>query len=210
MIEKAIWRFFRSNQILCQDNLLGVDDLRSYGTVWTVNYCGLYELERTGDNNHENERLLYTHLTQRFGDFRTILIAKSRNVLPKLDDAHIATTGQTYDYNDYRTWDASPGEEDEDDEAYIARHSRLDRSDPKRRRDSAAKLLDESLAALGHDEMVEALTAAGDNDRIHPDARAEAVKRLTAHKAECSECPSPEELEQPPGLGADEGAGGVE
>jgi len=178
-IERAIWRFMRSNSTLCADNLLAIEDLRTYAQVWTVNYCALYELDRGQDDQAENAKLLFTHLAQRFSNFRQLLIDKSRNVHPMLDTAFIGLHGRPYDYSNFSSWESTDAAVEAEDEA----------NKPKRRRrNKSAVKLDDALGALGHDQMVTVLAVAAKNDRIHPDARAEAMRRLDAHKAECKEC----------------------
>jgi hypothetical protein len=200
--EKASWKFYRSNQRLCADHMLQVEDLIfGYALVWTTNYIALYEIPAERALQNDNERLLYTYLTQRFAEFRTSLNRKGRNELPVLDAAFIGLRGRPYDYSNKTSWLTERDEAvqqtrpmldvddtDDEDEDYVARHRELDVSSPNARRASATQLLETQLASLPHDEMVSLLTAASENGRIHVDARKEAGRRLRAHVQSCCAC----------------------
>ena len=181
-IDKAVWKFYRTNTMRCQDNLLGVDDLRTYAQVWAVNYIALYET--AGASKEDNERFLFQYLGQRFTEFRKILDKKNRNVLPMLDDAFISMHGRTYDYANKAAWYTAGGEEGGEIEAPEA-----DEEDGDVRCPCKPQLgLDAQLDALDHDKRVEVLRGAVENDRIHPEARREASKRLRAHALNCNQC----------------------
>lgn len=187
-VDKATWRFLRSNSQLCADNMYGFDDLKIYAMMWTVNYIGLYEID--GADENENEKLLFSYLSQRFtGELRGTLLKKQRSVLPMLDEAFIGTRGRTYDYGNKAAWE---GEEvvleDGDDREYVSRHCHLDTTTSSTRKASAAKLLLEQLGNLPHDSLVEVLQTAAGNDRIDMDARKEAARRLKEHVVQCQDC----------------------
>lgn len=185
-IDKAVWKFYRTNAQRCQDNLLGVDDLRTYAQVWAVNYIALYETE--GATKEDNERFLFQYLGQRFTEFRKVLDKKNRNVLPMLDDAFISMHGRTYDYANKAAWITS-GDGDEQGMEIAAPEGETDGGEDATRYALKPQAgLDAQLDALDHDKKVEVLRGAVENDRIHPEARREASKRLRAHALNCNQC----------------------
>jgi hypothetical protein len=74
--------FFRKSKNLCMDHMMDIDDLKTYATMWTVNYIGLYELPP--DTGDQNFKLLRTYLSQRFNELRGLLWKKGRNILVSL------------------------------------------------------------------------------------------------------------------------------
>lgn len=187
VIDKAVWKFFRTNQVRCQDNLLTVDDLRTYAQVWAVEYIGLYEVSTA--SVQDNERFLFRFLSQRFSEFRALIDKKNRNVLPMLDEAFIAAHGRPYEYTTKGDWFTADQDEQAseweigDDEQQLAADETIEAVEREVRAP-----LDEQLEALGHDKKVEALRGVVENDRIHLDARREASKRLQAHAMKCEAC----------------------
>jgi len=210
LITQASKEFFSRDQWRCQDHMLDIDDLKSHAAIWTCNFIGLYE--RADLTQTANDKLLHTYLIQRFNEFRTILINKGRNELPKPDDASIALYGYTRERSDFRHHHDNEGRYQTDPTHWITAPERekeescgedLD-EDAKRaiaegvahRAAGIGQELSDLLSAMGHDKMVETLTAVVENDRIHPDARREAEKRLERHREEgCSQCPAPESPE---------------
>lgn len=190
VMKKATWNFLRTNSRLCQDHMLEFDELfGTYARCFTINYLAWYLVPEEMDKECNNERKLYAYLWQRFGELRSLLNKKARSTLVTLDVAAIGRRGQTYDYCDKTTWVADEEEqEDEVDEAYVARHCELDIKNPHTRRASAIRLLDVKLAKLDHNSMIELLQSAAENDRIHPDAQREAAARLQKHAATCPDC----------------------
>jgi len=205
LINQASKEFFSRDQWRCQNHMLDIDDLKSHAAVWTCNFIGLYE--RADLTQTENDKLLHAYLIQRFNEFRTILINKGRNELVKTDDAYIALYGHApagrmvprgdSDAGRARDgiYDRLPAPEIEieedigeglDDDAKRALAEGV-----AQRAAGIGQELSDLLSALGHDKMIETLTAAMENDRIHPDARREAEKRLERHKEEgCAHCPA--------------------
>jgi hypothetical protein len=192
VVDKAVWKFFRTNQVRCQDNLLTVDDLRTYAQVWTTEYIGMYEVSTA--SRQDNERFLFHFLSQRFSEFRVLLDKKNRNVLPMLDEAFIATHGRPYEYTTKADWFTADGYEEphhevasewetEDDEQALSADETVKAAEA-----DVTIPLDQQLEALGHGKMVDALRGVVENDRIHIDARREASKRLQAHAMRCIEC----------------------
>ena len=171
VIEKSVWKFLRSNSHLCQDNMLSTDDLRTYAQVWTCNYIALYEV--TNPSQDEKERYLAQFLGQRFSEFKKLWDKKARHMFPSLDDAFIGTHGGVpYDYGNKSNWTTTLTSVEE----------------PTALKQGPIQSLDSQLESLGHDRMVEALLGAANNNRIHPDARAEASRRLRTHTNACSRC----------------------
>lgn len=187
-IDKATWRFLRSNAQLCADNMYNFDDLRQYAMMWTIAYIGLYEIENPEEN--ENEKVLYTYLSQRFtAELRGTLLKKQRSILPMLDEAFIGTRGRTYDYSNKAAWEGEEiVPEEVDDPQYVSRHCKIDTASSSSRKSSAARLLVEQLSSLPHDSMVDVLAQATTNDRIDMDARKEAARRLKEHVVKCQKC----------------------
>jgi hypothetical protein len=188
VLKKATWNFLRLNARLCADNMLEFGDLFSYAQAWTINYLGLYEVPAEQDTAHNNEKKLYYFLWQRYNEFRQLLVKKGRNIFPELDTASVAQHDRPYDHNNVASWNWADEREDELDEAYIARRRQIDVRTPNVRRASAIRLLEQELGALPHDKLVGLLTEAAQNDRIHPDARREAARRLSEHCSSCQSC----------------------
>jgi hypothetical protein len=195
VIDKAVWQFFRKNQQVCQDHLYGPDDLRTYAQVWTVSYISLYEV--AGAPQGDRERFLFQFLRQKFMEFRKLLDKKGRNILPMLDDAHIATHGRPYDYANAESW-YSAGDPEAGLVEEIEDLDSIEVGEAVRSRSAQAGAprvsLDEHLRDMPHNKMVEVLSAAVENDRIHLDARREASRRLKAHAMRCDNCSKREDL----------------
>lgn len=204
IIKRSCYSFLRSYEDVCSDNMLEYGDLHTHAMVWTCNFIGLHELSnKAGD---DNAKLLTNYLSQRFVELMRTLHKKGRNTFAHLDEAHIAQTGQTFEYAALRQlalkeneggdrggalfFTAVPAHDEsvEVDEDYISRHNMLDTSTPAKRKVSAEKMLNDALEALGHDKMVEALTVASTNNRMDPTARQEAASRLRVHSASCPHC----------------------
>lgn len=217
VMKKATWNFLRSFGRFCSDNMLEFGDLFTHAQVWTVIYLGYYEVPEHAVTANNNEKKLYTYLTQRFLEFLSISEKKGRNIFATLDVAAIGQRGEAYDYSDKASWTTDDdtvfhqldvtGNEDID-EAYVARNCRLDLRTPNTRRASATALLEAQLTALPHGDLIEVLTEASENKRIHPDAQREAASRLFDHRQTCLVCnPSGELTAQ---VGEDEDAAGVD
>lgn len=212
VLKKATWNFLRLNTQLCQDHVHSFEDLFTYAQTWLVVYLGYYQVPAEQDKESNNEKKLYAYLWQRFGEFRSLLNKKRRNVLAGMDTASIGQFNEPYRYNcgqgegkyfgylDRKGSSESGLESDDTDESYVARHNELDLRSPNTRRTSAAANLEARLAALPHDEMMETLKTAMENDRLHIDASREARKRLAEHIHGCALCTHL----SPPGLEEDE------
>lgn len=95
VINKAVSRFVYINQRICLRHAIQASDLKTYAQVWACNYLGLYRVAEPTDN--DNERKMYAHLCQRFGNFIEILLKKERNCIPDAHAASIALTGRPYE-----------------------------------------------------------------------------------------------------------------
>jgi len=194
VIGKTSWKFYRWNTQACQDHGLDIDDLKSYASVWTCNYIGMYEIATNPEG--ENKRFLSNYLQQRFQEFRKQLDKRSRNTLPTLDEAFIAQHGRPYEYTQKSDWLAGdptdPVSEwnvaDDGEEGEVEGRSEGVRG--RRKRHSTE--LHDRLAGMPHDDMVAALSMAIESDRIHMDARRAASKHLQAHAKKCQDCFSKE------------------
>lgn len=193
--------FYRKCKNLCADSMIEVEDLKSYARIWTCNYIGLYQLP--DDSDSQNIKLLRAYLSQRFNELRKLLWKKGRNIFVHYDEAHIAMCGTPYspenricDYappdelgigdNYYRTL---PSEDPEVvDKEYVVKKRGYTSNSVEKRKALASKTLQENLDKLGHDRMVEILTEAGENLRIHPDAKKHAIEKLRVHTEECEKC----------------------
>jgi hypothetical protein len=163
--------------------------------AWAAIYIGLYEKrpERVPD---ENKRLLASHLRQKFIEFVGTLYKKQKDCIPdrevgigfSLSDASVSM-GRPFDLparslgavTDTRPQVGAANA----DLSYRRRHAKLRTgSDAERRRD-AKRLLEEGLASLSHDELVETLKDAVSNERFCPDAKTQARKLLKKVEA-CS------------------------
>ena len=198
VIDKAVWKFIKKNSQTCADHGFEIEDLRQYALAWTVNYLGLYRDDSV--DRAKNEEYLFNYLSQRFMEFREQLDKKGRNVLPMLDDAFIAMHGRPYEYTNKAGWFAA---DDVDSDWEIPSADDGDETAVQRERSKkeSVALLNEKLGEMPHDQMVEVLRGAVENDRIHLDARRAASRKLQLHARKCSQC-SDVELPRAPGDGS--------
>lgn len=91
VISKAVHRFMYINPAICRRHGLDEGDLTTYAQIWTANYLGLYRIE--DPQNNDNERQLYAHLCQRFGNFVEVLLKKERSCIPDSETASVAQFG---------------------------------------------------------------------------------------------------------------------
>jgi hypothetical protein len=191
--------FYRRNRNLCTDSMYEIDDLKTFAYVWTCNFIGLYELP--SDAEDQNLKLLRTYIGQRFNELRKLLWKKGRNVFAHYDEAAILLTGAPFkawprprgDFSDggFNIIDSLSIPEPEPlDQAYLNRHRGYEVNSVERRKEAAAKALQEGLTKLGHDRMIEVLVEAKSNIRIHPDAQKHAAKKLVEHNEQCEQCRS--------------------
>ena len=160
VIDIAVRKFVRDNSKIIYGNSMDTEDINTYAQMWTINFIGLHELPVRGDD--QNKRLLMEYLKQRLSDL--IRMVKNRmNV--KIFDSDIK--GTTFDDN---------FEQEEESEV------------PIKSKKEFARLLDQKLNDLDHDQLVETLLTAAKNDHIHFDAQKEASKRLHAHSLVCDKC----------------------
>ena len=191
-------RFFhQNNRELCQRIGFEVSDLKTYAQVWaTIFWSRARVLNPKGD---ENERRLYGYLRQRFAEFYKQMVgARSRSVLQDSQSVAIALgveficdTDGHHDNMGSVTKKAVTIPVQEDDLEYRERHTELDVTSVTKRRNSARALLDKSLAAMPHENLVAALTEASQSYSVCTDTRREARKRLDAHRNSCSLCTPP-------------------
>lgn len=182
-------KFFYSEQQLCEDHMLDLDDLQSFAMVWATNFAGLHSVPETvPEAETENKRLLTDHLKQRFTNFRDLLWKKGRNIVASLDAAFIGRNACPFEYTDKGLWFQTLLEGEEVDEAYLSRHRKLAVHNPTARRSSALLLLDKQLASLPHDAFIKVLQEAAGNGWIHVDAQKLAARRLREHARTCEAC----------------------
>ncbi len=208
VVRQEVYGFLRRYSQICQDEMLTADDLTTYAQVWICNYIGLHAVSE--DRGTENLKKAVAYLQQRFAEFQKLLWKRGRNVFAHLDEASIATTGETFKSEGGMSTRRLEGEGNKRgseratgyfqtrspydlpdtsiDEAFVARRCELDVSNPTARRSSADKKLSESLSALPHDRMIEVLTEVSGNNRLDPTARREAASRLRQHAASCVSC----------------------
>lgn len=202
-IASACANFYRRCKNLCDDSMYQIDDLKSFAYVWAINYIGLYQL--SSDEGDQNLKLLRTYLNQRFNELRKLLWKKNRNVLIHYDEAAIVLTGTVFNEIPLRQRKAqllnpedfsnivdfiSVPESQPLDQAYLNRHRGYETNSVEKRKENASKALEEGLAKLGHDKMLEVLIEARDNVRVHPDAQKHAGKKLREHTENCEQCRS--------------------
>jgi hypothetical protein len=189
--------FYRKSKNLCDDLMYEVQDLKTFSYIWTCNFIGLYELP--SDENDQNLKLLRTYINQRFNELRKLLWKRSRNVLVHYDEAAIHLTGAPFNQVKLHkiTNSDNPPEDyifkpepEKVDKDYLIRHRGYEVNSVERRKEAASKALQEGLAKLGHDKMVEVLVEAKENNRIHPDAQKQAAKKLVEHTESCEQCRS--------------------
>lgn len=189
---RSFWSKMRYRPVLSA-NGVGEGDLLTLMNAWAAIYIGLYEkkIEKAPD---ENKKLLAVHLRQKAVEFVGTLYKKTKDCIPdrevgvgfSLSDASVSM-GRPFDLPARptgATGDARPqvGAANADT-SYRRRHAKLRTgSDAERRRD-AKRLLEEGLAALTHEELVETLKAAVSNERFCPDAKTQARKLLAKVEA---------------------------
>lgn len=207
-LKQASQKFFNLNRELCQRWGYDFDDLLVIARTLFINFCARYE--KQGAEHAENIKLLHTYLAQRFAEGRAVLLKKERNTFPDADTVSIGLLGKNYggDITEGFDYEYDPrAEEALVDLAHRTRNRKLNCSNPTARKASAAKLLEEGLAAMDHDQMVYVLQFAAQNILISHDARREAGKRLRAHAVTCSACQADGVA---PGVEEDEDAASVD
>lgn len=95
VVDKAISRFLYINTKICRRHGLEKEDLRTYAQIWTCNFLGLYKV--ANPTNNDNERKLYAHLCQRFGNFVEVLLKKERSCIPDSQTASVAMYGRPHE-----------------------------------------------------------------------------------------------------------------
>jgi hypothetical protein len=194
-LKKATWNFIRMNQVLVCDNMLEFGDLFTYAQVWTINYLTYYQVPAEQDTHSNNERKLYSYVWQRYGELRGLLMKTAKNQFVDAETVAISmsdmclTAGWEHDQPMRKTnareavassvWSVSQSEDSGQETGSGSKAGR------KR---TAEETLVKKLAEMPHDRMVEVLTEAVENDRIHPDARREARNRLRSHSQTCPSC----------------------
>lgn len=189
VMKKAAWTFLRSQGRFCDEHMFEFGDLYTYAMVWTTIYIGYYEVPEHEVTASNNEKKLYSFLSQRFDELRAIGDKKGKNIFATLDVAFLGMHGQVYEWGDKSCWDGNVMRtEERPDDEYVARHNELDLRTPNTRRVSATHVLESKLRALPHDEMINVLKETAKNERLHPDATAEAARRLADHQHGCTAC----------------------
>jgi hypothetical protein len=95
VVSKAVNRFLYINTKICRRHGLEFEDLKTYAQIWTCNYLGLYKV--ANPTNNDNERKLYAHLCQRFGNFVEVLLKKERSCIPDPQTTSVALLGKPYE-----------------------------------------------------------------------------------------------------------------
>jgi len=218
IINKAVARFLRVNQIICARHGLEASDLKTYAQVWACNYIGLYKV--AAPTNHDNERKLYAHLSQRFGNFIEVFLRKEANCVVDSDTACTALYGRPaarirtrrsgaidptlleplglseeglQEEPEVEAGDEPLGDAlvwEMPDYTQLAEEEQV--HDLKKRRVTAKKALAEALAAMDHETLIRVLTEASENRFICYDAQAEARRQLRLHAITCQSCSSAE------------------
>lgn len=190
--DKVMWKaaqlFFNINYEDCRRWGYSTDDLMQHNRVLLINFCARYEKDEFEEG--ENERLLYTYLSQRLSELRSILFKKERSILPDADTVSISLLGKNYGGSmtigiEYEYDPRS--DNDVVDQEHKHRNKVLDCSNPTTRKASASRLLADSLASLSHADMIETLVHAEQNILFSHDARREAGKQLKMHYSSCDE-----------------------
>lgn len=227
LMAKACWRFIRMNPDLCARHGVEHDDLMTYARVFLVNFLGHFEVPNP--TNNDNERLFTNYMHQRFAEVFKMTQKKERSCIPDAETAQIALVGQIVDTPRFLL-NKSASKSDESnlssvdiadprnylfeekiDTDFINRHNELGefKSDFIRRRRATA-VLEKHLASMPHDQMVEALVEAKQNENFSFDARREARLRLDDHVKVCATCAQAAELSPVTGLEEDEEVAGVD
>jgi hypothetical protein len=197
IIKRSVWKFHRNNQSMCKYNMLELEDLTTFAQVWLTTFLGINNITPEQDEDDETQKMFYTHLGQRFHEFRENIARQARSTLPQLDEAHIGQHGTPFEYGNKSTWDTQ-SERAEDDESLIARRRREWRRGQNfeiditigedERREAAEVQLNKLLSSYDHDRFLEVLREASENHSFSADAQAEAAKRLRAHAKGCVTC----------------------
>lgn len=198
IITSEIRRFRYFNKGFCDRYGLEIDDLRTYGLAWGMNYIGLYEDHSKGKD--DNRRLMRTHLRQRLHELQVMLMNRGRKVFADEEVVEVMTQGTVSDGNrqtgkaaalvsfieseDVLEPDFEEGASLVD--IVLAKQkrqagSKLDLTSAETRAASAKKLLLDGLQALSHDEFLRVLGEAGANSHLEEDARREAQRQLRLH-----------------------------
>lgn len=172
--------FYRRNTFLCDTMGHNIQSLELYATIWTCNY--MHRHKRVHPRENENEKLLMTHLRQRFAGAAQIFQRVKRSVVPHRELANIAT------YNDVHPVVSRLN--DEVDTDYVARHCQLNLKSDLTRRNSARALLKKLLSDMKHDDMVAILMEKVSDEEFCPDSRSYAARILRKHQTECACCAS--------------------
>jgi hypothetical protein len=216
VIGKAVSRFLYINTKICRRHGLEFDDLKTYAQIWTCNYLGLYKV--ANPTNNDNERKLYAHLCQRFGNFVEVLLKKERSCIPDPQTTSVALLGRPYNGPSFSgtgrrlfqqeqgldegvEFEAEPEHEEPaiDPDVYTDEQTAADEEEKEqtvtdaKRRKLAQGLLRAEFSKLDHETLTYLLTEASENPALCPDARSEAKKQLRLHKASCGSCPKPQE-----------------
>ncbi len=152
---------------------LGRDDLYSYALMWTNNFLGAMKVPDHLARKDENCKLLCAHLKQRFVDLRNVQARKNRSVVISRDVFELALGNNTTMPLEYQQ------AAEDDDVIPLKKEITL-------RHQKSSLELEARLKAMPHDEMIETLTRVGSSEDLHPDAAAEARKRLNFHRRWCS------------------------
>jgi hypothetical protein len=201
---KTCAKFFQiNNQELCRRLGFSLNELKSYAMVWTATFWGTSRI--VWPKGDDNQRLLYSYLRQRFTElYQQMRSARMRNTIP---DQSSIDAGFDLDYafdvtNESRA-DATPiavsrpvlnDEQLAEMDVYRAAHTTINTETEKKRRKSAAELLNSKLAAMDHDTMIAALESAATSLLTCPDTRKEARRHIKLHQARCTTCNPPVEV----------------
>jgi hypothetical protein len=216
VISKAVNRFLYINTKICRRHGLDFGDLKTYAQIWTANFLGLYKV--ADPQNNDNERKLYAHLCQRFGNFVEVLLKKERSCIPDLQTTSVALFGRPYeapsttgsragqlywDEGDHEALEVSEADAEatfaettyaelsvpaSSDYSLVEEEEQEQKVSDAKRRTLAQKALKAEFAKLDHDTLVTLLTEAVGNGALCFDARTEARKQLRLHTAGCASC----------------------
>lgn len=184
VVMNVCWWVYRINKSFFDRLGYEVTDLKSYAQVFAINFLHKYKIDDSRVTNSDNERLMTNHLKQRLVELVNIAKKKAKNIYAFADTASIATLGvNSHEDPSIVKWEEKP-----EDEEYRARKTELNLKSERTRRTSAAKLLEEKLATLSHEDLITTLTLVQKSDAFCPETREEAAKRLKKHMGSCSEC----------------------
>ncbi len=92
VMDLACYKFLSFNYKLCKRNLLDHGDLKSYASVWLINFLGNFRDPNNSEKETKNK--LFYYLTQKFFcEFKDFLERQEKRCAPEFDDFCLSSFG---------------------------------------------------------------------------------------------------------------------